>query len=200
MYTLQSSNTLFRSHRNQCRVLFLVVSVMMLLLPLTSVQAAGQKGLSEEKTHMMYQGDFSSEREEVFFRGVVGSTDPLIVDGSEVIVSESTDIKGTPEVGSSIQIEGKWLSGSKFKAYHMQMQEGTDPGLSGEITGTVDEMPPLNWPYGIWKVEGRKIKITEQTVIKGDQSKAGVGSKITAKGSRIDGVFTASEFEIKATK
>ncbi len=202
MYTPQSSNRVFR---NQYRIFFLAVSAMMLLLPFTSAQAAAQKELSEDKRHMMYPGDFSDERNEVFFRGVVeklsadGLTGTWVVDGSEVIVSESTDIKGTPEVGSSIQIEGKWLAGNKFQAYHMQIQEGSDPSLSGKITGTVDGMPPLNWPYGIWKVEGRKVKVTKQTAIKGEQSKAGVGTEITAKGSRIDGVFTASEFEIKTT-
>lgn len=72
-----------------------------------------------------------------------------------------------------------------------------------KITGIVKETPGIAWPAGIWIVvkprqivEDRRVKVTEQTVIKGDSSKAVFGAKITAKGRRIDGVFTAYELEV----
>lgn len=65
-----------------------------------------------------------------------------------------------------------------------------------KITGIVKETPGIAWPTGIWIVEDGRVKVTEQTVIKGDSSKAVFGAKITAKGRRVDGVFTAYELEV----
>ncbi|MCI5167809.1 MAG: hypothetical protein D3903_17390 [Candidatus Electrothrix sp. GM3_4] len=70
-------------------------------------------------------------------------------------------------------------------------------GPSKKITGIVKETPGISHPYGTWMVEDNKIMITEQTVIKGDQSKAIFGAKFIVKGSRVNGVFTADEVEIR---
>ena len=112
MYTAKSYNKVFRVFRNQHRVFLLAVSVMMLLMPLTSGQAAEQE------------------------------------------------------------------SGE-------------------EITGTVKKMPGVSWPYGIWKVGSRKIMVTEDTVIRGDKSKAVFGVKVTIKGGHLDRFFTADEIQIR---
>ncbi|MCI5219451.1 MAG: hypothetical protein D3914_09740 [Candidatus Electrothrix sp. LOE2] len=66
-----------------------------------------------------------------------------------------------------------------------------------ELTGIVKETPGIAWPVGTWMVEDNEIRVTEQTVIKGDQSQAHFGAKVTVKGSRVNGVFIASEFEIR---
>ncbi|MCI5125340.1 MAG: hypothetical protein D3925_12910 [Candidatus Electrothrix sp. AR5] len=68
---------------------------------------------------------------------------------------------------------------------------------SKELTGIVKETPGIAWPVGTWMVEDKKVVVTEQTVIKGDQAKAHFGAKVTVKGSRVDGVFVANEFEIR---
>ncbi|MCI5207615.1 MAG: hypothetical protein D3910_02205 [Candidatus Electrothrix sp. ATG2] len=65
------------------------------------------------------------------------------------------------------------------------------------ICGRVNLAPGLFWPLGTWKVENKKVVVTEQTVFKGDKSKAKFGAHVIAKGHVIDGVFTASEIEIK---
>lgn len=65
-----------------------------------------------------------------------------------------------------------------------------------DIYGIVKETPGINWPHGIWIVDNKRVMFTEQTVIKGDKSKAHFGAKIIARGSRIDGVFTAHEIEV----
>ncbi|MCI5147806.1 MAG: hypothetical protein D3916_00040 [Candidatus Electrothrix sp. MAN1_4] len=64
------------------------------------------------------------------------------------------------------------------------------------IHGIVKETPGIGWPHGIWIVDDKRVKFTEQTVIKGDKSKAHFGAKIVARGSHIDGVFTAYEIEV----
>ena len=69
-------------------------------------------------------------------------------------------------------------------------------GPSKEFSGIVKETPGIAWPVGTWMVEDEKVIVTEQTVIKGDQSKAHFGAKITVKGSRVNGVFVVNEFEI----
>lgn len=65
-----------------------------------------------------------------------------------------------------------------------------------DIHGIVKETPGVGWPHGIWIVDDKRVKFTEQTVIKGDKSKAHFGAKIIARGSSIDGVFTAHEIEV----
>ncbi|MCI5131931.1 MAG: hypothetical protein D3904_10480 [Candidatus Electrothrix sp. EH2] len=65
-----------------------------------------------------------------------------------------------------------------------------------KITGIVKETPGISWPAGIWIIEDRRVKVTEQTVIKEGESKAVFGAKIIAKGRHIDGVFTAYELEV----
>lgn len=66
-----------------------------------------------------------------------------------------------------------------------------------ELTGIVKETPGVAWPVGTWMVEDNEIRVTEQTVIKGDQSKAHFGAKVIVRGSSVRGVFVASEFEIR---
>ena len=70
-------------------------------------------------------------------------------------------------------------------------------GPSKNITGIVKETPGIAWPIGTWVVEDNTVIITEQTVIKGDQSKAYFGAKVIVKGSHVNGVFVANEFEIR---
>ena len=66
-----------------------------------------------------------------------------------------------------------------------------------ELTGIVKETPGIAWPFGTWMVEDNEVMVTEQTVIKGDQSKAHFGAKITVKGARVNGIFTAYELEVR---
>ena len=70
-------------------------------------------------------------------------------------------------------------------------------GYENKIHGAIKEMPGVGWPYGIWYLEDKRVKITEETAFKGDQSKAAFGMKIVAKGRNAGGVFVASEIEIR---
>ena len=66
-----------------------------------------------------------------------------------------------------------------------------------KISGVIKEMPGIGAPYGIWYLEDKRVQITEETVFKGDQSKATFGTSVIAKGSQKDGVFVVSEIEIR---
>lgn len=70
-------------------------------------------------------------------------------------------------------------------------------GTNDKVNGVIKEMPGIGWPYGIWYLEDKRVKITEETVFKGDQAKATFGTKVVAKGSKVDGVFVVSEIEIR---
>ena len=70
-------------------------------------------------------------------------------------------------------------------------------GYGDKIHGAIKEMPGIGWPYGIWYLEDKRVKITEETTFKGDQAKATFGTKVVAKGSKVNGVLVASEIEIR---
>ena len=185
-------------HRKHCLLVLPFLFLPVLSLPLQTAEA---QGTGEDTAHELYQaGSLYGEQNEFTFLGVVqktpekGQIGTWVVDGSEVLVSESTAVTGKPGIGSFVELEGIW-QGSKntFKAYDLRVVNGTDPLSTGEFTGTVEEMPTLNWPYGIWIVEGRKINVKKGLELQG---KAKAGAKVAVKGSYVDGVFTASEFEV----
>ncbi|MCI5224856.1 MAG: hypothetical protein D3924_19855, partial [Candidatus Electrothrix sp. AR4] len=144
---------------------------------------------------------FYKERHETLFIGVVqkmpkeGYIGSWVVDGSEIHVSSKTDILGKPIVGSFVEMEGRWQRES-FSAYSVHLKEGTDASSNGEINGIVEGLPRTG-DYGMWRVSGRKVYVTEATKINKETGKAAVGSEVTAKGHRIDGIFTASELNFK---
>jgi hypothetical protein len=67
---------------------------------------------------------------------------------------------------------------------------------SKELTGIVKEAPGLAWPYGSWKIGKNSVRVTDKTVITGDQSKAHLGAKVIVQAQRVRGVFVADEFKI----
>ena len=201
MKNLSLSSRLFRSKQYLFALSFLLLPA---LFPL-SIQATEDPKMGEDKMHGLYQaGSLYGERSEVMFLGVVQKIPQenhhgtWVVDGSDVLVSESTAIIGKPAVGSFVELEGSWLVRNKiFKAYDVRVLNETDPLLSGELIGTVEEVPTADGPHGIWMVEGRKINVKKGLELKEQKGKAQKGAKVAIKGSYIDGVFTASEFEVK---
>ena len=184
-------------------------SLAALLLATTSltVQATGNQAVSEDLGHGLYQaGAIYGERNEILFRGVIqkapleGQIGTWVVDGSNVLVSESTVVKGEPAVGSYVELDGSWLVGNKIlKAYDLRVQNEADPLLTGQLIGTVDQIPTSNWPYGIWMVDGRKVNVKKGVEVNEKNGKAKIGAGVAIKGGYVDGVFTASELAIKAT-
>ena len=65
-----------------------------------------------------------------------------------------------------------------------------------KVIGVVKEMPGIGWPYGEWILDDGSVQITQETVIKGDESEVKFGAKIAVRGKKIDGIFTAYEVEI----
>ena len=65
-----------------------------------------------------------------------------------------------------------------------------------ELTGIVKKAPGVAWPYGSWKIGNNDVRVTDETLITGDQSKAHFGAKVIVRAQRVRGVFVADEFEI----
>jgi hypothetical protein len=85
---------------------------------------------------------------------------------------------------------------SIFTAYTLRVLHQDDPLASGNFTGTVSQMPTTGWPAGIWIVDGRKIRVNKGFEINEQSSKAKIGATVTGTGSYVDGVFTASAFNV----
>ncbi|MCI5137277.1 MAG: hypothetical protein D3922_02410 [Candidatus Electrothrix sp. AR1] len=193
-------------HRKQ--YLFALSFLFLLVISPLPIQAAEDQKMGEDKAHGLYQaGSLYGERSEIMFLGVVQKVPQenhigtWVVDGSDVLVSEATVITGKPAAGSLVELEGSWLvKNNIFKAYDVRVLNETDPLLSGELIGTVEEMPAVDWPHGIWMVEGRKINVKKGLELKEHKGKAKIGAEVVIKGRYVDGVFTASEFEVNTKK
>ena len=199
--------SLFTELFNQKKHLFTLATLFLLTTSPLPIQAAGGGDMTEDKAHGLYQaGAIYGERSEVLFHGVIqkapqeGQIGTWIVDGSKVLVSKSTVIKGEPAVDSFVELEGKWVVRNNiFKAYDLRVLNQADPLATGEFIGTIEEMPSATWPYGIWTVDNRKINVKKGLAINENNGKAKAGAEVAIKGSYVDGVFTASEFATKAT-
>jgi hypothetical protein len=184
----------------------LLALTTLLLLPssLPAQPTGGLPAITEDKAHVLYQaGARYGERYETLFIGKVqklpqnGQPGSWVVDGSDVLVSESTSIKGQATVGSLVELEGRWrVRNSIFTAYTLRVLHQDDPLASGNFTGTVSQMPTTGWPAGIWIVDGRKIRVNKGFEINEQSSKAKIGATVTGTGSYVDGVFTASAFNV----
>ncbi len=183
----------------------LLALASLLLLPLSlPAQPTGYQPINEDKAHVIYQaGALYGEQHETFFVGKVlkspqnGQVGTWVVDGSDVLVSETTAIQGEPAIDSLVELEGIWMvRNNMFKAYDFRVLNQADPLASGSFTGTVDQMPTAGWPAGIWIIDGRKIKVNKGFEINEQNAKAKIGAKVTGTGRYIDGVFTASAFNV----
>jgi hypothetical protein len=201
MKNLSLSIPLF--HRKQ--YLSVLSFLFLLVLSPLSIQAAEVQEMGgEDKAHALYQaGSVHGERSEIMFLGVVqkipqgNHLGTWVVDGCEVLVSETTAIIGKPTVGSFVELEGSWVVRNNiFKVYVFRVLNEADPLLTGELIGTVEAMPAINWPYGIWLVEGRKINVKKGLKFSEHKGTVKIGAEIAIKGSYIDGVFTASDFKV----
>ncbi|MCW5212316.1 hypothetical protein VU04_05340 [Desulfobulbus sp. TB] len=181
-----------------------LLALSALLLISLPAQAVENQFISEDKAHGLYHaGARYGEQSETLFVGRVQKSPQndrvgtWVVDGSDILVSESTVIQGKPVVGSFVELEGSWLVLNKiFKAYDIRLLDQVDPFATGKFIGIIDKMPSFKWPYGSWIVDNRRINVPKGLTINEQGGKAKIGAKVVIKGSYVDGVFTASEFKI----
>ena len=68
-------------------------------------------------------------------------------------------------------------------------------GGESKIYGTVKKMPSDR--IGTWTVDGREIKVTNETRIKEEYGKAVIGAYVEIEGTKTDKGFTAHKIEVK---
>jgi len=64
----------------------------------------------------------------------------------------------------------------------------------GKFYGIVESMPP-GGIFGMWRIRGREVLVTERTFIKEEYGRVGVGANVEVKGG--GNPFTAYEIEVK---
>jgi hypothetical protein len=65
----------------------------------------------------------------------------------------------------------------------------------GKFYGIVESMPP-GGIFGMWRIRGREVLVTERTFIKEEYGRIGVGANVEVKGG--GNPFTAYEIEVKS--
>jgi len=85
-----------------------------------------------------------------------------------------------------------FASGDDQKA---RMKSAHAVEYKSKIYGTVQSVP--NEMTGTWKVDGKKVNVTKNTIIKEKHGKAEVGAYVEVKGSAEGNSMTAYKIEVK---
>lgn len=100
-----------------------------------------------------------------------GLTGRWMVDGQQLAVSRNTLIdqrNGLAVVGAEVRVDG-WQDGDVVVAREIIVISSPEPGLQRvHFTGPIRRLPD-NGLLGLWMVDGRQVRVTEQTRIQGER-------------------------------
>jgi len=123
-----------------------------------------------------------------------------IVGGRTIHVTSATKIDtedGIIAVGSEVEIEGCQRNDGSIDAQEIQVQENENEDRPNclEFDGVIEMLPPSGL-IGDWKVSGRVIHVTANTLIKVESGAIVVGEFVEIEGCpRIDGSIDAGTIE-----
>jgi len=147
-----------------------------------------------------------------------------IINGREILATGHTKIEekyGRVAVGALVKVEGNY-SGDKFTAYEIEVKaEGKDREYSpsrekvydsktrdysphqgtynSRFAGTIESMPQGSYE-GQWIIDGRKVQVTNKTLIDETDGRVSLGAYTKVKGTRTGDTITAYEIEITSKK
>jgi hypothetical protein len=148
-----------------------------------------------------------------------------VINGREILITGQTRIEeeyGRIAVGALVKVEGNY-SGNKFTAYEIEVKgesryrdydvtgQKTDKSKSRDYSphrekvynikfaGPIESIPVAGYE-GQWMVNGRKVEVTNKTLIDETAGKTSQGAYVEVKGIRQGETITAYEIEIKGTK
>jgi hypothetical protein len=134
------------------------------------------------------------EDPQIEFTGTVSaiSGEVWTINGVRVIVTPQTEIKGNPQVGSAVKVEGRLQADGSVIAREIKaLLAATRTPVAGneiEFTGTVSAISGE-----VWTINGVRVIVTPQTEIKGNPQ---VGSAVKVEGRlQADGSVIAREIE-----
>ena len=100
-----------------------------------------------------------------------GLTGRWMVDGQQLAVSRNTLIdqrNGLAVVGAEVRVDG-WQDGDVVVAREIIVISSPEPGLQRvHFSGPIRRLPD-NGLLGLWMVDGRQVRVTEQTRIQGER-------------------------------
>lgn len=114
------------------------------------------------------------------------------VQGLVVEVTADSQVKGSPQIGSIVNVKGTISSDGVAHARSIKVIEGEI-----EFTGFVESLPPAGL-LGTWTVQGLAVEVTEGTEIKGTLR---VGSFVKVEGTlEAGGMILAEEIKVQGIK
>ncbi|WPD21432.1 MAG: DUF5666 domain-containing protein [Candidatus Electrothrix aestuarii] len=129
-----------------------------------------------------------------------------LIDGKQIRVTDSTRIKekyGRAAIGKYVEVEGL-RDGESLKAYEIEVERSRaerfdDRRGNSKFYGKVETLPEkgLN---GLWKIDGREVIVTPNTMINEEYGKLAVGSLVDVEGRRTEKGLVAHEIEVKKVK
>ncbi|HET7091317.1 MAG TPA: DUF5666 domain-containing protein, partial [Anaerolineae bacterium] len=121
------------------------------------------------------------------FVGVVESTgdETWTISGVEIAIGDHTEIKGDPQVGDIVKVEGHILADGTWLADEIKLAEEEERRF--EFTGTVEQIDP-------WVVSGVHFDTSDQTEI---DDNIDIGDRVRVEGRVLDdGVWLAEEITL----
>ena len=86
-----------------------------------------------------------------------------------------------------------YASGDEYYEHGGRYEYGS-PSYEGKFYGPVESMPS-GGIFGMWRIGGREVLVTERTFIKEEYGRIGVGAQVEVKGG--GNPFAAYEIEVK---
>lgn len=125
-----------------------------------------------------------------------------VVSGRTVKVTDKTEIKQDRfplMVGSLVEVEGVVQIDGTIVANKIEVKANIDnPTLSVYFRGVIETLPADPKFIGDWKVSGRKVKVTDKTVINDERGKVEVGAHVEISGTlNTDGSVNALKIAVR---
>jgi hypothetical protein len=202
------------------KVLFSLAAALTCAFAAASASASGDEYYEHGRRYehdRYYGGEYGSYYEGKFY-GIVESMPPggifgmWRIRGREILVTERTFIKeeyGRIGIGAQVEVKG---GGSPFTAYEIEVKSGgrammgppsgnfppaipPPPAMAGtQFDGAVEAMPQGSM-FGMWKIGGKEVIVTDSTLIKQQNGPLAPGAQVNVKGGGIP--FIAHELEVK---
>ncbi len=199
-------------------------TLIIMLLGLVLVSFAWPSEASDEMEHgrSPYPGKFYGTVERMPETGRNGI---WVINGREILVTGNTRIEeeyGKVAPGAYVEVKGDY-SGKTFTAYEVEVKgekrhqeitpstenaSGAKPRdysphqervFNSRLQGVIEVMPKTGYE-GIWVIDGRKIDVTNKTLIDETGGRAAVGVFAKVKGVRSGETISAYEIEIETKK
>ena len=133
-----------------------------------------------------------AEQERVEFKGVISAFGPTqwTVGGKIVVISPTTVISGTPQVGLIAEVKAISSGGTLIATYiKVEKPEAQETEFSGQVTAHNGNL---------WMIGGKVVSTSTSTLIDESRGRAKVGSQVSVSGILLaDGSVQASRIRIE---